>query len=292
MDELEHLAATFEEERSRLHAIARRMLGSASAADDAVQDTWLRISRSRTEPVDNFAAWSTTVLTRVCLNALRAHRTRQERTVDEADPVVVADTGIGPADDAVLAESVGTALSVVLDVLPPAERVAFVLHDMFAVPFDEIAPMLERTPAATRQLASRARRRVRGATQVGPDRARARDAVDAYVAAARAGRLDDLVRLLHPDVVLRTDWGTAPGEDGRVVRGGATIARLPHVLGDDGASTVDVRVGTRPGVVVLLHGRPFAVMGFVVEGDVIAAIEAITRPDRVARLTRHLPLTG
>jgi RNA polymerase sigma-70 factor (ECF subfamily) len=208
----EFWAARFEEHRPRLRAVAYRMLGSFAEADDAVQEAWLRVSRASGADVENVGGYLTTVVSRQCLNMLRSRATRREDPFDVRvpDPVVESGDGTDPAEQGALADSVGLALLVVLEALDPAERLAFVLHDMFAVPFDEIAPVLGRTPAAARQLASRARRRVRGATPSGrPDRARQRQIVDAWLAAVRGGHLDGLVALLHPDAVLRVDVGGA-----------------------------------------------------------------------------------
>src|ERR687895_903211 len=211
MDENEWLAERFEAHRPRLRAVAYRMLGSLAEADDAVQDTWLRLSRAGASEVEHLGGWLTTVLARVCLNMLRSRTTRREEPLDLRlpDPVISREGELEPEQEALLADSVGLALLVVLDTLSPAERLAFVLHDMFDLPFDEIAPMVGRSPEAARQLASRARRRVRGAEVPAPDPdlARQRGVVDAFFAAARGGDFDALVALLHPDAVLRTDFG-------------------------------------------------------------------------------------
>src|SRR3954452_2455357 len=211
MNERDFLAEQFEEHRSHLRAVAYRMLGSTSEADDAVQEAWLRLSRSDDEEIENLGGWLTTVVARVSLNMLRARKTRSEEPLDELrlpDPVVERIDGGHPEHEALLADSVGLALLIVLEQLSPAERLAFVLHDMFAVRFDEIAPMVERTPEAARQLASRARRRVQGAAPEAPaDRARQREVVEAFHAAAREGDFERLVSVLHPDVVLRVDFG-------------------------------------------------------------------------------------
>ncbi|MEO9174103.1 MAG: sigma-70 family RNA polymerase sigma factor, partial [Gaiellales bacterium] len=209
MDDKEFLAERFEQHRAHLQAVSYRMLGSQSDADDAVQEAWLRLSRSDTGEVENLGGWLTTVVARVCLNMLRARTTRREEPFDGHLPdLIVTRAEDDPAQAALFGDSVALALLIVLESLTPAERLAFVLHDMFAVPFDEIAVMLERTPQATRQLASRARRRVRsGAPTPDPDRARQRAVTDAFHAAARGGELDRLIALLHPDVVLRVDFG-------------------------------------------------------------------------------------
>src|SRR5437762_5986054 len=211
MDDKEFLAGQFEQHRAHLRAVSYRMLGSLTEADDAVQEAWVRLSRSDAEEIENLGGWLTTVVARVCLNMLRARRTRGEEPLDELrlpDPVVERIDGGHPEHEALLADSVGLALLVVLEQLSPAERLAFVLHDMFAVPFDEIARMLDRTPEAARQLASRARRRVQGAAPPAPaDRARQREVVDAFHAAAREGDFERLVSVLDPDVVLRVYFG-------------------------------------------------------------------------------------
>src|SRR5215467_5221837 len=207
MDEKSWLADRFEEHRAHLRAVAYRMLGSFSDADDAVQDAWLRMSRSGADEIENLRGWLTTITARVCLNVLRSRRGRREESLDTRvpDPVISTDAELQPEEEALLADSVGLALQVVLDTLPPAERLAFVLHDMFELPFEEIAPMVGRTPDAARQLASRARRRVRGAEIRDPDAdpLRQREVVDAFFQAARGGDFDSLISLLDPDVVLR-----------------------------------------------------------------------------------------
>src|SRR5512132_4159664 len=226
MDEHDFLAQQFEEHRTHLRAVAYKMLGSLSEADDAVQEGWLRLSRSDTSEVENLRAWLTTVVARVCLNVLRSRRTRDEVPLDVhvPDPIVSAADGTQPEHEALLADSVGLALLVVLQTLTPAERLAFVLHDMFAVPFDDIAPILDRSPAAARQLASRARRRVQDAAPApDTDVARQRSVVDAFLAAAREGDFDALVAVLHPDVLLRVDSGPLPLGASREVRGAAAV---------------------------------------------------------------------
>src|SRR3954468_2497823 len=208
MNEQDWLAERFEEHRTPLRAVAYRMLGSVSEADDAVQEAWLRLSRSETDEIENLGGWLTTVVGRVCLNMLRSRRTRAERPIDEVhvpDPIISRESGLDPEQEALLADSVGLALFVVLESLDPAERVAFVLHDMFAVPFDEIAPLVGRSPAATRQLASRARRRVQGAEPASDAEVAAqRDVIQAFLTALRGGDFDALLAVLDPDVVVRT----------------------------------------------------------------------------------------
>src|SRR5947207_10408790 len=228
MDDNEWLADRFEEHRAHLRAVAYRMLGSLAEADDAVQDTWLRLSRSGAGRVENLGGWLTTIVARVCLNMLRSRNLRREESfgVHVPDPVIGSESELQPEEEAVLADSVGLALLVVLDTLTPAERLAFVLHDMFDLPFEEIAPMVGRPPAAARQLASRARRRVKGAEVPAPDPdlARQREVVDAFFAAAREGEFDALVALLHPDAVLRSDFGARRPPAPVEVRGAAAVA--------------------------------------------------------------------
>src|SRR5438128_3193589 len=228
MDEHEWLANEFDGYRTHLRAVAYRMLGSMSEADDAVQESWLRLSRSDTSGVENLGGWLTTVVARVCLDMLRSRESRHEEPLDEhvPDPIVSREDGIDPEHEALLADSVGLALLVVLDTLNPAERLAFVLHDLFAVPFDEIAPIVGRSPTAARQLASRARRRVQGAATVpDADLTLQREVVDAFLAASRDGDFDALLAVLDPDVVLRVDRGAVPAGASREVHGATAVAR-------------------------------------------------------------------
>jgi RNA polymerase sigma-70 factor (ECF subfamily) len=267
------------------------MLGSLPEADDAVQDTWLRVSRAGTDEVENLGGWLTTIVSRVCLNALRARSADRVAYLGEhlPDPVVSAVGSAGPDDQAVLADSVSLALLVVLETLTPAERLAFVLHDMFDLPFEEIAPMVERSPTAARQLASRARRRVKGAAVPAPeadvDRSRQRLVVDAFFRAARGGDLNALVAVLDPDVVLRSDFGTRRPGAPRLVRGAAAVAGQALAGSLPDAELQPVLVNGAPGVVVTVRGRPFAVMGFTVVGAAIVEIDAIGDPDRVRRIS-------
>jgi RNA polymerase sigma-70 factor (ECF subfamily) len=292
MDESEWLADRFEEHRARLRAVAYRMLGSLTDADDAVQDTWLRLSRSGADEVENLAGWLTTIVARVCLNMLRSRNIRREESlgVHVPDPLISTRGELQPEDEALLADSVGLALLVVLDTLTPAERLAFVLHDMFELPFEEIAPMVGRTPAAARQLASRARRRVKGAEVPAPDRglARQREVVDAFFAAARGGDFDALVAVLDPGVVLRIDAGASRPADSMAIRGAAAVARQA-VSGLATALRVaeldQALVNGATGVVVSVRGRPVTVMGFIVAGGKIVEIDAIADPERVRELT-------
>jgi RNA polymerase sigma-70 factor (ECF subfamily) len=285
MQENEWLAERFEQHRPRLRAVAYRMLGSLADADDAVQDAWLRLSRSEANQIDNLGAWLTTVVARECLHMLRSRRHRREDPLEARLPdlVITADGGTDPEREALLADSVGLALLVVLDCLTPAERLAFVLHDMFELPFEEIAPMVGRTPAAARQLASRARRRVKGAEipAPDPDLARQRQVVDAFFAAGRAGDFDALVQVLDPNVVLRADFGA--GRPPFVVRGVAAVAKLARA--PRGAQLHPVLLNGAVGVVVTRNGRPFSVMAFTVAGGRIVKIDGIRDADRVTRIT-------
>jgi RNA polymerase sigma factor (sigma-70 family) len=274
MDETEWLAERFEEHRPRLRAVAYRMLGSLTEADDAVQDAWLRLSRSQADEVDNLGGWLTTVVARECLHMLRSRRRRREDFVGERlpDPVITLDEDLDPEREALLADSVGLALLVVLDSLTPAERLAFVLHDMFQLPFEEIARLVDRSPAAARQLASRARRRVRGAGVAATDAdiGRQREVVDAFFAAARAGDFDALARVLDPDIVLRVDLG--PGRPLLVHRGVAEVTRYTRPR--RGVELHRVLVNGLVGVVVTRNGRPFSIMAFTVVEDRIVEINA------------------
>jgi RNA polymerase sigma-70 factor (ECF subfamily) len=284
MDDSEWLAERFEQHRTRLRAVAYRMLGSLAEADDAVQDAWLRLSRSDADEIDNLGGWLTTVVARICLNMLRSRNRRGEDAfgVHLPDPVVVPDSELGPEQEAVLADSVGLALLVVLDSLTPAERLTFVLHDMFELPYEDIAPMVGRTTDAARQLASRARRRVKGAAVSAPeaDLTRQRRVVDAFFAAARSGDFDQLVRVLDPDVVLRGDFGAGrPPVYLRGVPAVSKMARAPR-----GSQLHRALVNGAPGAVVTLDGRPFSVMAFTVVGDKIVEIDAIVDAQRVARI--------
>jgi RNA polymerase sigma factor (sigma-70 family) len=290
MDESEWLAERFEEHRNHLRAVAYRMLGSLSEADDAVQDAWLRLSRAGADGVENLGGWLTTVVARVCLNMLRSRNVRGEESLDVhvPDPVVSPHGELEPEEEALLADSVGLALLVVLDTLAPAERLAFVLHDMFELPFEEIAPMVGRTPTAARQLASRARRRVKGAEVPAPDPdlARQRDVVDAFFSAARGGDFDALVAVLDPDVVLRIDAGATRPAASMAIHGAAVVASqarkgLKAILARPVVQLRPALVNGAAGVVVTLDGQPMTVMGFTVAEGKIAEIDAIADPERV-----------
>ena len=285
MDETEWLAERFEQHRTRLRGVAYRMLGSMAEADDAVQDAWLRLSHSDTEEIDNLGGWLTTVVARECLHALRSRRHRREDSfgVHLPDPIIIPDADLDPEQEALLADSVGLALLVVLESLAPAERLAFVLHDMFDMPFEEIAPVVGRTPTAARQLASRARRRVKGAEVPTPDAdlARQRQVVDAFFAAARVGDFDALVQVLDPDIVLRADFGAArPPAIFRGVQAVAKLARAPR-----GARLHPALVNGAVGVVITLDGQPYSVLAFTIVTDKIVEIDGIRDPDRVRRIT-------
>jgi len=288
MDENDWLADRFEEHRTHLRAVAYRMLGSLTEADDAVQDAWLRVSRAGANEVENLGGWLTTIVARVCLNMLRSRNTRREESLGDRlpDPVISRDGQLQPEEEALLADSVGLALLVVLDTMTPAERLAFVLHDMFQLPFEEIAPMVGRSPAAARQLASRARRRVKGAEipAPDPDLARQRDVVDAFFLAARAGNFDTLVALLHPDVVLRSDFGARRPAAPAVIRGAEAVAGQAFRGAIPAAAVRPALVNGAAGAVITVGGRPFAVMGFTVTEGRIVEIDAIADPERVRRI--------
>jgi len=288
VDESEWLADRFEAHRPHLRAVAYRMLGSLTEADDAVQDAWERLSRAGADGIENLGGWLTTVVARVCLNMLRSRNTRREESLEALvpDPIVSRDEDLQPEQEALLADSVGLALQVVLDTLTPAERLAFVLHDMFDMTFQEIAPMVGRTPDAARQLASRARRRVRSADTRAPDPdlARQRAVVDAFFAAARAGDFGALVAVLHPDVVLRADFSPGHPAASRVIRGAEAVARTARLGADPAARLHPALVNGAAGVVITLRGRAFAVLAFTVAEGKITEIDAIGDPDRAGRV--------
>jgi RNA polymerase sigma-70 factor (ECF subfamily) len=283
MSDCDWLATRFEEERPHLRAVAYRMLGSLAEADDAVQDAWVRVSRAGAEGVDNLGGWLTTVVARVCLNLLRSRRVRREESWDAhlPDPIVTRDERAQPEDEALLADSVGLALQVVLETLSPPERLAFVLHDLFGLPFEEIAPMVDRTPAAARQLASRARRRVKGAEVVEADVGRQREVVDAFFAAARGGDFESLVALLHPDVVLRADFGPGRPALSTMVQGAEAVARQARLGASPAAELHPALVNGAAGMVVTRRGQAFAVMAFTVANGQIIEIDVVGDPERV-----------
>jgi RNA polymerase sigma factor (sigma-70 family) len=288
MTEADWLADGFEQNRTRLRAVAYRMLGSLAEADDAVQEAWLRLSRSDASGVDNLGAWLTTVVARICLNVLRSRNARREEPlgVHVPDPVISRADGTDPEEEALLADSVGLALQVVLDTLTPAERLAFVLHDLFDLPFDEIARLVGRPPASARQLASRARRRVRGAgiQAPDPDIGRQREVVDAFFAAARRGDLAALVAVLDPDVVLRSDGGPAHPELSVVLRGAAAV--VDHGLRVHQASALlrPALVNGAAGAVATIAGQPVAVIGFTISRGKLVEIDVLADPERLGRL--------
>ena len=285
MEERDWLAQRFEEQRGDLRAVAYRMLGSLSEADDAVQEAWLRTSRADTSEVENLRAWLTTVVARVSLSMLRSRKSRREEPlgVHLPDPIVDRADGTNPEHEALLADSVGLALLVVLETLSPAERLAFVLHDMFAVPFDEIAQIVDRSPAATRQLASRARRRVRGGNAVpDADLDTQREVVDAFLAAARDGDFQALVEVLDPDVVLRADIGPLPGS--REVRGAEAVAGQALTFSRVGLVLRPALINGVAGIVSTRDGEPFSVGGFTIRNRRIVALDILADPERLRRL--------
>ncbi|MFF4271142.1 sigma-70 family RNA polymerase sigma factor [Streptomyces sp. NPDC001536] len=278
MSESEFLAERFEAYRGHLRAVAYRMLGSAAEADDAVQEAWFRLSRSDTRQVENLGGWLTTVVGRVCLDMLRSRKARAEQPLEPDVPL--PGEAPDPEQDALLADSVGVALLVVLETLTPAERLAFVLHDLFAVPFEDVADIVGRTPAAARQLASRARRRVQGAPTPDADLVRQREVVDAFLAAAREGDFDALVDVLDPDVVARAEAGVTAGALA-VAKGATSFASLALVARPalvDGAT----------GLAVLVDGRVERTLAFTFVRDRIAVIDVVTAPARVADLDVEL----
>jgi RNA polymerase sigma factor (sigma-70 family) len=279
------LAERFEEHRSHLKAVAYRMLGSLAEADDAVQEAWLRVTRSDTSAVDNLGGWLTTIVARICLNVLRSRNQRREESLDVhvPDPILASADTPDPEHEAVLADSVGLALLVVLETLSPAERLAFVLHDMFSMSFDEIASVLDRSETATRQLASRARRRVRGArpepdADVGAQRA----VVDAFLAAARGGDLETLVSLLAPDVVVRSDGGTL--RPSTVLHGREAVAQGAMAFARVAELARPVLVNGAAGAAAFKGGQLVSVAAFTVSGGKITALDILIDPERIARL--------
>jgi RNA polymerase sigma factor (sigma-70 family) len=287
VDQGEWLAERFEANRTHLRAVAYRMLGSLSEADDAVQEAWLRLSRADTSSIDNVGGWLTTVVARVCLDILRLRTSRREEPlgVHLPDPVVGRGDGTDPERQALLAEGVGLALLVVLDRLAPAERLAFVLHDMFAVPFDEIAAIVGRSPTAARQLASRARRRVQGAATVpDTDLSRQRAVVNAFLTAARGGDFDALLAVLDPDVVVRADRGAVPAGASAEVRGAPDVAEQALTFSAFARFARPALVNGAAGLVAAPGGRPFSVMGFTITGGKIVEIDILADPARLRQL--------
>ncbi len=285
MDQQEWLAQQFEEQRPHLRAVAYRMLGSLSEADDAVQDAWIRLSRADRSEVENLGAWLTTVVARVALNMLRSRKTRREQPLDVhvPDPIIDSADGTDPEHEALLADSVGLALLVVLETLTPAERLAFVLHDMFAVPFEQIATIVERSPDATRQLASRARRRVRGTAPLpDADLGAQWQVVDAFIAAAREGDFDALVAVLDPDVVLRADAGLTGLS--RHISGATTVAGQALMWSRVDLSLRRALINGAAGIVSLRQGRPVSVGAFNERNGRIVEIDILADPERVSQL--------
>jgi RNA polymerase sigma factor (sigma-70 family) len=285
MDERDWLAERFEERRSRLRAVAYRMLGSVSEADDAVQEAWLRLSRSDVDAIENLDGWLTTVVARVSLNMLRSRNVRREEPlgVRIPEPIVDRPDGTNPEHEALLADSVGLALLVVLETLSPPERLAFVLHDIFAMPFDEIAPIVDRSPEATRQLASRARRRIQAENTVpDADLDTQREVLDAFIAAAREGDFGRLVAALDPDVVLRVEFGPEGGS--QEVRGAEAVARQASLYGGIGLDMRPVTVNGTAGMVTFLEGRLFSIGAVTVRGRRIVEMDILADPERLQEL--------
>jgi RNA polymerase sigma factor (sigma-70 family) len=287
LDQHDWLAGRFDENRSRLRAVAYRMLGSISEADDAVQEAWLRLSRSDVDAIENLEGWLTTVVARVCLNVLHARSSRREEPFDAhvPDPIVSSERSVDPEEEVILADSVSLALLVVLERLTPGERLAFVLHDMFDMPFEEIAPIVGRTPSAARQLASRARHRVKGGTPTpDADVSRQREVVDAFLAAAHEGDFGALLEVLDPDVVLRADVGALPLGASRVVRGASAVAEQALAFRQLGSFARPALVNGAPGFVAAPGGQPVSVLGFTVARGKIVEVDVLADPERLRRL--------
>ncbi|MBS2539198.1 sigma-70 family RNA polymerase sigma factor [Catenulispora sp. NF23] len=285
------LAERFQAHRPRLRAVAYRMLGSLSESDDALQETWLRVSRAETDEVRDFQAWLTTIVGRVCLTMLRSRQQRREDSLEIhiPDPVVCAEDDTNPETAALTADSVGLAMMIVLETLAPAERFAFVLHDMFAVPFEDIAKDLEKSPAAVRQLASRARRRVEGRAPVpDPDLAVQRTAVDAFFAAARNGDFEALVAVLHPDVVLRADGGVLRAGQSVMLSGAQTVASQAQLARTLAPYVQRVLINGTPGAFVVKDGQPISLMSFDVVAGKVVSIQVILDPERLDEVARLL----
>lgn len=287
MNGQEWLAEQFEANRSHLRAVAYRMLGSVNEADDAVQETWLRLSRSDTHEVENLAGWLTTVVARVCLDLLRSRKSRREESLDaEVKEIITSDGEHDPEREALLADSVGLALLVVLDTLTPAERLAFVLHDTFAVSFDEIGQIIGRTPAAARQLASRARRRIQGVTSVpSEDLRRQRDIVEAFLAALRAGDFEGLLAVLDPDVVVHVDPGAGRPGTPAEIRGARNWAQGAITYSRGARFIEPALINGSVGLVLAPRGRLLRALIFRLDGDKIVEVDIIAKPDRLQQLT-------
>ncbi len=287
MDATDGLATSFEAHRAHLRAVAYRMLGSLSEAEDAVQETWLRLARADTSEVTNLGGWLTTVVARVCLDMLRARKARREDPFDVhlPDPIVGPAPDSDPEPHALLADSLGLALLVVLDTLSPTERLAFVLHDIFAVSFDEVASILDRSPAAAKQLASRARRRLRGAPpRTAVDPLRHRQVVNAFLAAAREGDFDALLTVLDPEVVLRADAGAGPLGPSRLIHGAPAVARQALRFASLARFARPVTVNGGPGLLGTRDGKPFSILSATIRDDAIIEIDILADPQRLARL--------
>jgi RNA polymerase sigma-70 factor (ECF subfamily) len=287
MHDADWLAERFEGERKRLRAVAYRMLGSVPEAEDAVQEAWLRLSRSNAGEIDNLNGWLTTVVARVSLNMLQSRKSRREESEGTRvpDPIITLANQVDPEQQAILADSVGLALLVVLESLSPAERLAFVLHDMFDIPFEEIAPIIDRSPAAARQLASRGRRRVRTAAVPDPDRARQQRVADAFLAAVREGNFDGLLAVLDPDVVLRLDGGTLRPGASRVVRGARAVAEGALRFASMAPFARQVLVNGAPGFIGRHpDGRILSVMGMTIRNGKIVELHALTDAERLEKL--------
>jgi len=284
MNEHEGLAEQFEAHRTHLRGVAYRMLGSLSEADDAIQEAWLRLSRSDAGGVENLGGWLTTIVARVCLDMLRSRRSRREESLDAqvSEPVAASEGGTDPEHEALLADSVGLALLVVLDTLNPAERLAFVLHDMFAVPFEEIGSIVGRSPAAARQLASRARRRVQGAPTADADRTSQRQVVEAFLTALRGGDFEGLLAVLDPDVVVRADQGT--GVPPREVRGAQNWARGAIAFSRQIRSAQPALVDGSVGIILAPRGRLLRALRFTIEQGKIVEVDVIVNPERLREL--------
>jgi RNA polymerase sigma-70 factor (ECF subfamily) len=285
MNEHDWLTERFEQQKPHLRAVAYRMLGSLSEADDAVQEAWLRLNRTDATEIDNLGGWLTTVVARVSLNMLRGRKVRREEPLEVRVPEPILDPvdGVGPEHEALLADSVGLALLVVLETLSPPERLAFVLHDIFAMPFDEIAPIVDRSPEATRQLASRARRRIRAEKTVpDPDVGAQREVAEAFLAAAREGDFERLLAVLDPDVVLKVDFG--PAAESREVRGARKVAGQALFYSRLGLVTEPVLVNGAVGMVTFQDGQPFAIGAVTVSGGKIAEIDILADPQRISDL--------
>ena len=286
MNERDWLADQFQEHRPRLRAVAYRVLGSTSEADDAVQEAWIRLSRSNAAAIENLEAWLVTVVGRVALDILRARKTRREESLEShlPDPIIDNAEGVDPAHEALLADSVGLALLVVLERLTPAERLAFVLHDMFAVPFEDIAPIVERTPEAARQLASRARRRVRGAAPTqDADLPAQWEVVEAFLAAARNGDFEGLVAALDPDVILRSDGGALTGLSA-YVQGAEAVAGRAQMWARADLTMKRALVNGGAGMVAFMRGKPFSVCACTIRNGKLAELDFLVDPERIARL--------